>query len=530
VSLALEPASSSVLARIAESIGQVPHVLLRDTEIETGPGPIVKPSSPEMPAPTERPDKYQLFGEITRGGMGAILRGRDVDLGRDLAVKVLLEAHREKPELVRRFVEEAQIGGQLQHPGIVPVYELGSFADSRPYFTMKLVKGRTLAELLHTRSSPADDRPRFLSIFEAICQTMAYAHVRGVIHRDLKPSNIMVGSFGEVQVMDWGLAKVLSHGGVADDEPEPRPEPEVPVSMIHTVRAGTDASQAGSVLGTPGYMAPEQARGEVDQLDERADVFGLGAILCEILTGSPAFVGRSVGEALRKAGRSELAEAFARLEGCGGEPELIALARHCLTPEQEDRPRRAGVVAERITAYLTGVQERLRQAELARVEAQARAEEERKRRRLTLALAAAVLALITVGGSGAAVYLQQRRVRAIRLELVWREVNLLRAQAFADPASDPAKWRSALDAVKRAENLLGPQSDGESQRRMRELGDQLDAMTKGFEHSAQLERQVVDLRWAEVMTRTARPATQPTPRPSTTLGSTSTRWDRRRPA
>jgi serine/threonine protein kinase len=157
VNLALELASSSVLARIGETIGRVPHVLLRDSELETGPGPIIKPSSSEMPALAERPEKYQLFGEIARGGMGAVLRGRDVDLGRDLAVKVLLEAHKDKPELIKRFVEEAQIGGQLQHPGVVPVYELGRFGDARPFFTMKLVKGRTLAVLLRARSSPLMD-------------------------------------------------------------------------------------------------------------------------------------------------------------------------------------------------------------------------------------------------------------------------------------------------------------------------------------------------------------------------------------
>ena len=132
LTVSLEPASSSAMARIAETIGGVPHVLLRDTEIENGPGPILKPSSPEMPEPSERPEKYQIFGEIARGGMGAVLRGRDVDLGRDLAVKVLLESHMEKPELVRRFVEEAQINGQLQHPGVVPVYELGNVRRPSP--------------------------------------------------------------------------------------------------------------------------------------------------------------------------------------------------------------------------------------------------------------------------------------------------------------------------------------------------------------------------------------------------------------
>ncbi|MEM0926343.1 MAG: serine/threonine-protein kinase [Planctomycetota bacterium] len=154
--------------------------------------------------------RYRLEGEIARGGMGAILKGRDTDLGRDLAIKVLLDHHKNDPRVIERFIEEAQIGGQLQHPGIAPVYELGQFADRRPFFSMKLIKGETLSRLLGERTDPAEDRGRFIGIFEQICQTMAYAHARGVIHRDLKPANVMVGAFGEVQVMDWGLAKVLS--------------------------------------------------------------------------------------------------------------------------------------------------------------------------------------------------------------------------------------------------------------------------------------------------------------------------------
>src|SRR5581483_11426879 len=214
--------------------------------------------------------------------MGAVLRGRDPVLNRDLAIKVLIGDACLRPDLVQRFLEEAQIGGQLQHPGVVPVYELGRFEDDRPFFTMKLVKGQTLAELLAQRATLQEDLPRFLTIFEQICQTMAYAHARGVLHRDLKPSNIMVGAFGEVQVMDWGLAKVLPQISLAD---EPLPEQEERTSAIRTARSGpgSDQSLAGTILGTPAFMPPEQASGEVDQLDERADVFGLGAILCMIL-------------------------------------------------------------------------------------------------------------------------------------------------------------------------------------------------------------------------------------------------------
>src|SRR5271165_5415526 len=162
------PTTAGMLAALTATCGSgsVPQTLLRDTD----PGPLVLPGSPEMPAAGDRPGRLQLLGEIARGGMGAVFKGRDPDIGRDLAVKVLLESHRDKPELIRRFIEEAQIGGQLQHPGIVPIYELGAFADRRPYFAMKLVKGRTLSALLEERSDPARDLPRLLSIFEAVCQ------------------------------------------------------------------------------------------------------------------------------------------------------------------------------------------------------------------------------------------------------------------------------------------------------------------------------------------------------------------------
>ena len=370
--------------------------------------PAVRIGSSEIPAAPGDAEHLELLGEIARGGMGAVLKGRDPDLGRDLAVKVLLEAHKDKPDLVRRFIEEAQIAGQLQHPGVVPVYELGAFADRRPYFSMKLVKGRILAGATDradrsgagsaarrrpNRDCPGgsdradsggpdrgqeppptedrrlfDDLPRFIAIFEQVCRTMAYAHARGVIHRDLKPSNIMVGSFGEVQVMDWGLAKVMASGGVADESrSRPAAGKRASSRSDRTLRTGSDAdaSQAGSVMGTPAYMPPEQAGGDVEALDERADVFGLGAILCEILTGAPAYVGRNGTEVFRKALRGDVADAFARLDACGADEELIALARSCLAPELLDRPRDARVVSERLTEHLAGVQERLCAAELA---------------------------------------------------------------------------------------------------------------------------------------------------------------------
>ncbi|MGO9471262.1 MAG: tetratricopeptide repeat protein [Isosphaeraceae bacterium] len=524
----------SALANLGLGADAIPRVHLRDVPDERE--PLVRPRGDAMPlVPQTGFARYQLQGEIARGGMGAVLKGRDVDLGRDLAIKVLLESHKGDPDVVRRFVEEAQIGGQLQHPGIVPVFELGTIADRRPYFAMKLVKGRTLAALLSERgcvsapspaartpgadatglawgagrgspdtrgergcvsapSTPgttpgadatglASDLPRFLSIFEQVCQTMAYAHARGVIHRDLKPSNIMVGSFGEVQVMDWGLAKVLHEGGVAD-EARARPAHETVIMTVRSGSAGSGGeSQAGSVLGTPAYMAPEQARGEIERIDERADVFGLGAILCEILTGGPPFAGATREETCAQSARGDLGDALARLAACGAEAELIDLARDCVAPERARRPRNAGQVSGRMTAFLTGLQERLRSAELARAAEQARAEEaqataaaaeararaERQARRLTVALAASVLVVVGLLGGGSTYLARQRMARlaatsrAVTEALA--EAERLRGQAEAAADDNQVKWFEAVVAARRARDLL---AEGEADQALRQ--------------------------------------------------------------
>ena len=438
----------SVLSALANSLGDVPRVLLRDTE-PVGLTPLVHPSSPEMPDDAPARPRYQFLGEVARGGMGAVLKGRDTDLGRDLAVKVLLEKHRDNPGLIRRFIEEAQIGGQLQHPGIVPVYELGCFEDHRPFFTMKLVKGHTLAALLEARRDPAQDRPRFLSIFEAVCQTMAYAHARGVIHRDLKPHNVMVGSFGEVQVMDWGLAKVLRTATVIDEEtPEHQRE-----TVVETARSTSEtyASHAGSVLGTPGYMPPEQALGELGAVDERADVFALGAILCEILTGHPPYSGRTSAEIHRKAIAGDLSWALNRLETCGAGAGLLDLTRVCLARRAHDRPRDAGEVARAMTAYLAGVQERLRTAELARVEAQARTEEERKRRKTQSRMAAAIFFALALGTAGVAVQWNRaeshRRMAEGRFDLARQAIERFYTGASEDLLLKEPQFKALRDKL-----------------------------------------------------------------------------------
>src|SRR5262245_9841507 len=485
-----EPAGSGVLDTIAQSIGPVPRVILRDTAPGETPGPVVRPD----PTDADPSIRYRIDAEIATGGMGAALKGRDPDLGRDVAIKVLRADLRDKADLVRRFVEEAQIGGQLQHPGVVPIYELGTFADRRPFFSMKLVKGQTLADLLAARSGPADDLPRSLSIFAAIAQTMAYSHTRGVIHRDLKPSNVMVGSFGEVQVMDWGLARVLPRGGVAADA---RAGQEPPAeTLITTAGSGSDRdlSRAGSIMGTPSSMPPEQARGQTDRIDERADVFALGSILREVLTARPAFTGRAATEILRKAADGATADALARLDGCGAEAELIGLAKDCLEVEPEGRPRDANVVAERITAYLAGVQERVQAAERERAVAVARAIEERRRRKLQVGLAASLLALTTAGGLGTTYYLQQRQARAAAAEQVLTRASLLRDQA-RENADDPARWRIALAAIDQAESALG--GDALARGRLGALRDDVQAGAQAADRDRRLLDRLVDIRSAK---------------------------------
>jgi tetratricopeptide (TPR) repeat protein len=530
--LAADPARAARLRATDPGAGlPTPPTTLDSTGMESG-QPAAEGSSD--PAGMPAIPGYEILEELGHGGMGVVLRGRDVDLDRDVAVKVLREKHTGRPELARRFLEEARISGQLQHPGIVPVYELGTFHDHRAYFTMKLVKGRTLAQLLDDRKAVAEERPRFLGIFAQVCQTLAYAHARGVIHRDLKPANVMVGAFGEVQVMDWGLAKVLlAEGAEADAEHGPQLEHRDTVRLSRTQRSQGAArqkdagayTQEGFVLGTPAYMAPEQARGDVDLVDERADVFGLGAILCEILTGQPPFPGKTA-EAHRKAQAAQLDDAQARLDGCGADTELVTLARRCLAADPGQRPRHAGEVAEAVTAYQNAVAERLRQAELGEAEARARVEEERKTRaeaearlvaerrarRRTVQLAAALL-LGTMGLGAGGLWVQQQRVGRLAEQArvaaeTQRDVQAAVQEAEAHAAQarsshdDPPRWQAALaaalSAAKRAEGVLNA---GVATDELRAQVDALQARLAQQERDRQLAAELEQIRLFKGETR-----------------------------
>jgi len=463
----------SVLKMLGQTLDKVPRVALRESRAESA-DPIVRPKSAEMPQ-LDSDSRYRLDGEIARGGMGAILKGRDTDLGRDLAIKVLLDQHKDKPEVVQRFIEEAQIGGQLQHPGVAPIYELGQFADRRPFFSMKLVKGETLSKLLADRKEPAAERGKFIGIFEQICQTMAYVHSRGVIHRDLKPANIMVGAFGEVQVMDWGLAKVLPAGGVADEKAAH--DKQQGQSIIQTLRSkvGSDApgtfgtlgsqTQMGSMMGTPAYMPPEQALGEIDNLDERADVFGLGAILCEILTGKPPYVADDGTRVYRMASRGKLEECFQRLDACGADAELIALTKHCLELEPQNRPRDAGELSERVSGYLESVETKLRETERAKFDAQVRAEELRRRQKLAYSAGAAIAASLLIGLTASLWLMRRAEVETVRATGAEQKaiVQADRATKAERNALKEADRATKAEAVAVQEKEMARQALGRSQ-------------------------------------------------------------------
>ncbi len=413
------------------------------TAVLTSSFPAQRGGDPALPASAGR---YQLLGEIARGGMGVVVRARDPKLGRDLAVKLLLPEHRDQQDLVLRFLAEARVMARLRHPGVPAVHEVGLLADGRPFIAMKLVEGRTLTELLGGLAAAPDELPRFLAVFEQVCQTVACAHAQGFAHCDLKPANLMVGAFGEVQVMDWGLAS----GGEID---------------------GPDGVQ-----GTPAYMAPEQARGE--KVGPAADVFALGAMLCEILTGRPPYLGERTTRVFMDAATAKLDKARRRLEASGADADLIQLAMACLAPRPEDRPADGAAVADALARYTTRVRERLRAAELK----QARAAADRRARRWRAGLAASLLVSGLSAAVGALGFWRERQVTAASIEADLAEAIRLR---------DQNHWAEARAAVGRAEGRLDRFASDDLRGRARQVRADLE-MVALLEEAAVEETQVRD--------------------------------------
>jgi serine/threonine protein kinase len=251
-----------------------------------------------MPAELRSDRKYKVNELIAMGGMGAVLAAEDLATRRPVAMKVLLNV--QTPEDIARFVEEAQITAQLDHPHIIPIYEVNVNEQDRPFYTMKLVKGESLGGVLDAlqagREGTAKRWPlgELIDVMQKVCAAIAFAHSKGVVHRDLKPENIMLGDYGEVLVMDWGLAKALGRdANVATKTDGLR-------TMVRSVRnddsGGEFLTMAGRAIGTPQFMSPEQASGRSHEVDGRADVYALGAMLYHILTLDPPVSGADAGE------------------------------------------------------------------------------------------------------------------------------------------------------------------------------------------------------------------------------------------
>ncbi len=317
-----------------------------------------------LPPEFLREKKYEIGNTIAQGGMGAVLNARELTIQRNVALKVMLDGS--APDEVMRFVSEAKVTGQLEHPNIVPVHELGVDEKEQVFYTMKYVRGITLRKVLDLlfegQTATIEKYPlaQLLTVFQKVCDAIAFAHAKGVIHRDLKPENFMIGDYGEVLVMDWGLAKVLDptrNQAAAGNDGR---------SIIRTgVREELAQAEkdSGNVMGTPQYMAPEQAYGAHDQLDIRTDVYALGAILHHLLTLRPPIEGDDAQDVLRKAAHGEWEPArkttagkkrLPHLPGGKVPDALSAVAQKAMANRAEDRYQNVPDFQADIEAYQNG--------------------------------------------------------------------------------------------------------------------------------------------------------------------------------
>ncbi len=412
--------------------------------------------------------RYSVLEEVARGGMGAILRVRDDQMRRTLAMKVVLDPGRSQgPSVLEdlddarvvRFLEEAQVTGQLEHPGIVPVHELGLDDQGRLYFTMRLVKGRTLEEIFELARDELDGwtRTRALNVIQKVCEAMAYAHEKRVMHRDLKPANIMVGRFGETYVMDWGLAKLLDRQETNEDRRQlARFTSASLLTSERTDESRTGASSPfatldGAVVGTPSYMAPEQARGDTETIGPSSDIYSAGAILYHLLAGEMPYV----------RGDAKVAPATILQWAMDGPPrpvqelapdapgELVAICEKAMARRAEDRYATMLELADELRAFLEG---RVVRAYETGAIAEFRKWVGRNR---GLATAASVAAIAVVGGLAWNGWSQARAnerlsVANSALDEANREAEDARDRALASEAEAKDSAREALASATEA--------------------------------------------------------------------------------
>ncbi len=355
--------------------------------------------------------RYAIGRQIARGGMGAILDAQQAAMKRQVAMKVMLEASEEADVL--RFIDEAQITGQLEHPSIVPIYELGVDEQGQLFYTMKFVRGITLKKVIELLAQGVAGTqkkfplPTLLTIFQKTCDAIAFAHSRDVLHRDLKPDNIMLGDFGEVLVMDGGLAKVI---GTAERD---LGAPEIASSRSP---GGSSHTMAGSVLGTPQYMAPEQARGEVETMDQRADIYALGGILFEILHLRTTLTGMDAWDVVEKVKRGAIDWTPPKKPA---PDSLLAICRKALAFDPAQRYASVAALQADLTAYQNGFATSAEKAGLAKQLFLAL-------KRNKAAAAASALVLLAGAGFGSKAFVEGRRAEHALTALKATAPDLLR--------------------------------------------------------------------------------------------------------
>ncbi|HYE03918.1 MAG TPA: bifunctional serine/threonine-protein kinase/formylglycine-generating enzyme family protein [Planctomycetota bacterium] len=341
-----------------------PSRRLRGFAVEDEVAALVQVVAPALTAREALP-RYTLTGKVGKGTQGTVFRVLDRDCHREVALKVLARragADADDEGDIARFVHEAQITAQLEHPGIVPVHDLGCLVDGTLFYSMKLVQGLNLHDWLKGRAGMADHRFELIELFLRICQPMSFAHSRGVIHRDLKPRNIMVGAFGEVMVMDWGLSRLQG----SEEHPTRSDESSSPGDASTVVRVGNVSASrpvtsressetvAGTAIGTPSYMSPEQARGETTTLDQRADVYGLGVILYEMLTGVSPYLKAGTHKVLEQVRSGQWTRVDARETGAMLPRALVAIVHRAMALEPGERYASVDDLAGDLRAFLAG--------------------------------------------------------------------------------------------------------------------------------------------------------------------------------